>query len=123
LCQGDIFPLKVGERVSADARLIKSYGLQADESSLTGESLPAIKDAEAISAETAETMELINMVFAGTLITQGEGPAVVVTTGRSTELGRVSELARRIAISICKHGNVVSQNLEAKKCVQGIGYQ
>jgi Ca2+-transporting ATPase len=94
LVPGDIFPLKVGERVSADARLIKSYGLQADESSLTGESLPVIKDAEAVSAETAEITELTNMVFAGTLITQGEGLAAIVATGRSTELGRVAELAK-----------------------------
>jgi Ca2+-transporting ATPase len=94
LVPGDILPLKVGERVPADARIIKSFGLQADESSLTGESLPVIKDAEDTFAETAEITELANMVFAGTLMTQGEGLAAVVATGRITELGRVSELAK-----------------------------
>jgi len=94
LVLGDILPLKVGQRVPADARLIKSYGLQVDESSLTGESFPVFKDAEVILSEEAEVVELTNLIFTGTLITQGEGLAAVVATGRNTELGRVAELAK-----------------------------
>jgi Ca2+-transporting ATPase len=93
LVPGDILPLNVGERIPADCRLVKSYGLQLDESSLTGESFPVFKDAEAIQPEKAGITELTNTVFAGTLITQGEGLAVVTTTGRDTELGRVAKLA------------------------------
>ena len=74
---GDILELSGGERVSADARLVKAYGLQLDESSLTGESLPVLKDVEAIVPENAQTTDLANMVLAGTLITQGEGICVV----------------------------------------------
>jgi Ca2+-transporting ATPase len=91
---GDVFLLSVGERISADARLIRAYGLQLDESSLTGESFPVLKDAEAVVSADAQTPELTNMVFAGTLITQGEGLSVVTSTGKNTELGRVSELAK-----------------------------
>ena len=94
LVPGDILPLKVGQRIPADARLIKSYGLQVDESSLTGESFPVLKDAETILPESTLVAELTNTVFTGTLITQGEGSAVVIATGRSTELGRVAELTK-----------------------------
>jgi Ca2+-transporting ATPase len=91
---GDILELSGGGRVSADARLVRAYGLQLDESSLTGESLPVPKDAEAAVSETAQTTDLTNMVLAGTLITQGEGLSVVTSTGKNTELGRVSELTK-----------------------------
>jgi Ca2+-transporting ATPase len=91
---GDILELSGGERIPADARLVRAYGLQLDESSLTGESFPVPKDAEAIVPETAQTTDLTNMVLAGTLITQGEGLSVVTLTGKNTELGRVSELAK-----------------------------
>ena len=91
---GDILPLSVGERISADARLVSAYGLQLDESSLTGESLPVLKDAEAVMPESTQVTDLANMVLAGTLITQGEGSSVVTSTGKNTELGRVSELAK-----------------------------
>lgn len=91
---GDIMELNVGERISADARLIKAFGLQLDEASLTGESLPVLKDAEAVMPEGAQTADLTNMVLTGTLITQGEGLCVVTSTGKNTELGRVSELAK-----------------------------
>jgi Ca2+-transporting ATPase len=91
---GDILEHSGGERISADARLVRAYGLQLDESSLTGEAFPVPKDAEAVVPETAQTTDLTNMVLAGTLITQGEGLSVVTSTGKNTELGRVSELAK-----------------------------
>jgi len=93
---GDILELSVGERISADARLIKAYGLQLDESTLTGESLPVSKDAEAVVPEGTQTTDLANMVLTGTLITQGEGLCVVTLTGKNTELGRVFELAKKV---------------------------
>lgn len=92
LVPGDIMPLSVGERISADARLLKSYGLQLDESTLTGESLPVVKNAEAVLSEGAEITDLSNMVLAGTLIVQGEGLSIVTSTGRNTELGRIKKL-------------------------------
>lgn len=92
---GDVLMLSGGERISADARLIKAYGLQVDESSLTGESLSVMKDAEAVVPTNAQATDLTNMVLAGTLITQGEGLSVVTSTGKNTELGRVSELTKQ----------------------------
>ena len=96
LVPGDIMPLSVGGKIPADARLLKSYGLQIDESSLTGESLPVIKDADVVIQEGSQVTDLINMVLTGTLIVQGEGLSVVTSTGRSTELGRVTELAEAV---------------------------
>jgi Ca2+-transporting ATPase len=92
---GDVVPLSGGERISADARLIRTFGLQLDESSLTGESFPVLKDAETVLPANVQATELTNMVLAGTLITQGEGLSVVTSTGKNTELGRVSELAKQ----------------------------
>jgi len=96
LVPGDLLPLKAGQRVPADTRLVKSYGLQIDESSLTGESFPVFKDANARVTENAEIDELTNLVFAGTQIIQGEGTAVVVATGRNTEIGRVAGIAEAV---------------------------
>jgi Ca2+-transporting ATPase len=93
---GDVLLLSGGDRVPADARLIRAYGLQLDESSLTGESLPVPKDAEAIVPANAQVTDLTDMVLAGTLITQGEGLSIVTSTGKNTELGRVSELTREV---------------------------
>lgn len=92
LVPGDVIPLSVGERIPADARLLRSYGLQLDESSLTGESLPVQKNAEAVLPADSQVTDLSNMVLAGTLIVQGEGLSVVTSTGRSTELGRIAKL-------------------------------
>lgn len=92
LVPGDVLPLGVGERIPADARLVKSYGLQLDESSLTGESLPVNKAADATVSPGAQITDLENMVLSGTLIVQGEGLAVVTATGRGTELGHIATL-------------------------------
>lgn len=90
---GDVILLENGQRVPADARLIESYGLEVDESSLTGESVPVAKEANLILTEGTSLAERCNLVFAGTLLTRGRGTAVVVATGMATELGRVAALA------------------------------
>jgi Ca2+-transporting ATPase len=94
LVQGDILLLKVGERVQGDARLVESFGLEVDESTLTGESVPVPKDARAVLPEKAFLAERTNTVFAGTVVTRGKGKAVIVATGMETELGRVTGLTR-----------------------------
>lgn len=88
---GDIIMLEVGERVPADARIIDSFGLEANESALTGESLPVAKEEKVLPAETP-LAERSNMVFAGTTITRGRGRAVVTATGMSSELGKITGL-------------------------------
>jgi Ca2+-transporting ATPase len=91
LVPGDIVVLEGGDIVTADIRLIEAAKLQADESTLTGESLPVGKQTNALPAETP-VMERSNSVFKGTAITRGSGKGVVVDTGMSTELGRISRL-------------------------------
>ena len=89
LVPGDIVFLKVGQRVPADGRLLEAYGLEVDESSLTGESLPVAKDATAVLASETRITDQTNMVFTGTVITRGRGKALITATGIKTELGRI----------------------------------
>jgi Ca2+-transporting ATPase len=90
---GDIVFLEAGRKVSADARLIEAFGLAADESALTGESVPVEKDAGQVLPLATPVAERCNMVFAGTTIVRGRGTAVVVATGMLSELGRTAKLA------------------------------
>ena len=93
---GDVILLQAGRRVPADGRLSDSYGLTADESSLTGESIPVDKDASLIVSEDISLAERVNMVYSGTLITRGRGKAIVSGTGMVTELGRIAGMAGEI---------------------------
>jgi Ca2+-transporting ATPase len=88
---GDLVVLREGERVPADARLVEAHGLAADESLLTGESMPSDKSAEPVLAEAA-LAERASMVFAGTALTRGRGLGLVTATGSSTELGAIAGL-------------------------------
>jgi Ca2+-transporting ATPase len=91
LVPGDIVILESGDVISADLRLIEASRLQADESTLTGESVPVGKAAKQIEKDVP-LAERKNMVFKGTSITRGSGEGLVVGTGMHTELGRISSL-------------------------------
>jgi cation-transporting ATPase F len=91
LVPGDIVLLDAGDRVPADLRLLHSHELQADEAMLTGESLPVTKQSHVLPADTV-LAERSNMLFSGTLVTRGQGRALVVATGMDTETGRISSL-------------------------------
>jgi magnesium-transporting ATPase (P-type) len=88
---GDVVLLEPGDQVPADARLVATRNLQADESALTGESLPAEKGTEPVD-EGAPVADRTSLVHGGTLVTHGTATAVVVGTGKETELGRVSSM-------------------------------
>jgi Ca2+-transporting ATPase len=94
LVPGDILLFKVGQRVPADARLLEAYGLEVDESSLTGESFPATKDAAAVLPSETRITDQTNMLFTGTVVTRGRAKALVVATGVNTELGRVAGITK-----------------------------
>jgi len=94
LVPGDILLLKVGQRVPADARLLEAYGLEVDESSLTGESFPAAKDANIVLPDETRITDQTNMVFTGTVITRGRAKAIVTATGVNSELGRVAGITK-----------------------------
>jgi Ca2+-transporting ATPase len=89
---GDLLVLTPGSYVSADARLIGAVRLSVDESALTGESLPAAKATAPLVRADTPLADRLNMVYRGTLVTGGQGRAVVVATGRFTEMGKVQSL-------------------------------
>jgi len=90
LVPGDIVLLESGDKVPADLRLLVSYDLEIDESLLTGESLPVIKDSSAILAEDVVLGDRINMLYTGTLVGHGRARGVVVNTALSTVLGSIA---------------------------------
>lgn len=90
LVPGDLVMLKTGDLVPSDARLIRSESLAADESSLTGESVPAEKDASATFSEEAPLGDRANCVYSGCLVTAGNAAAVVTATGMNTEMGKIA---------------------------------
>jgi|RhiMetdeSRZDD1v2_1073273.scaffolds.fasta_scaffold14287_4 Ca2+-transporting ATPase len=91
LVPGDIVLLEAGDRVPADGRLIQAASVAIDESSLTGESQAAQKDAAAPVRLDAPLAERQNMAFMNTLVTRGRGEIVVTHTAAATAMGRISK--------------------------------
>ncbi|MFA5384765.1 MAG: cation-translocating P-type ATPase [Eubacteriales bacterium] len=92
---GDLVLVEAGDSVPADSRLIEAASLFVDESALTGESVPAEKDAAVINAGNTGRLAVgdrNNMLFMGTTVTNGRGKALVVETGMKTQLGRIAKL-------------------------------
>jgi P-type Ca2+ transporter type 2C len=87
---GDIVLIAAGDEVPADGRIITASALQIDESALTGESVPAAKDAETLSGGELGPGDQTNMAFMNTPVTHGSGTMVVTATGAGTELGKIS---------------------------------
>lgn len=94
LVPGDVVILRPGERIPADLRLLETTSLQVDESSLTGESVPVFKDAEAVLSEETDLGDRRNLAFSGTLVTAGKGTGIVIRTGMATELGKIVGLVK-----------------------------
>ncbi len=92
LVPGDIIKLEAGDFIPADARLLQSVSLKSEESALTGESVPAEKDAAAVIAEDAPLGDRTNMIFSGCSVTYGTAVAVVTSTGMKTEMGKIAGL-------------------------------
>jgi P-type Ca2+ transporter type 2C len=90
LVPGDVMLLDAGDKVPADARIVEEHSLRCDEASLTGESVPVGKQAEAVPA-AASVNDRKSMVFTGTTVTYGRGKAVVTATAMQTELGKIAE--------------------------------
>jgi len=88
---GDVVLLQSGDKVPADLRLVSCRDLQIDESPLTGETVPILKETAVLPQDTI-LADRINMAFAGTLVTYGQGQGVVVGTGSATQSGQIAEL-------------------------------
>ena len=87
---GDIVILEAGNYVPADCRLINSFNLKIEESALTGETIPSLKDSSKILKENTAMGDLCNMVFATTIVVNGHGEAIVVETGMNTRVGKIA---------------------------------
>jgi len=89
---GDLLVLRPGNYIAADARLLESNYLSIDESTLTGESMPVTKTLRQLQNPDVPLGDRTNMIYMGTLVTGGQGLAVVVATGRFTEMGKIQTL-------------------------------
>lgn len=92
LVPGDIVLLKAGDLVPADLRLVEAWEIKAEESALTGESVPVEKSAKDIFKKDTPLADRHNMLFSTTTITAGHGIGIVVTTGMNTEVGRIARM-------------------------------
>jgi P-type Ca2+ transporter type 2C len=93
LVVGDIIKLNAGDVVPADARIIIAKNLKINEASLTGESLPVSKKIEKI-ANKVILADRKNMAYQGTIVSDGQGEAIVVAVGNNTEIGQVAKLIK-----------------------------
>jgi Ca2+-transporting ATPase len=92
LVPGDVILLRAGDKIPADARVVETMNLQADEAALTGESVPVEKITESLPTAAIEVGDRKNMVHAGTVVTYGRGRALVVATGMTTEFGKIAKM-------------------------------
>jgi len=90
---GDVLLLEEGDKIPADARIIKSINLEVQESALTGESMPIEKHTGEIKKK--DLAERTNMLYSGTIITKGKANAIVVKTGMNTEIGKIASLIQK----------------------------
>lgn len=89
---GDIVLLEAGNYVPADCRLISSSNLKIEESSLTGETVPVLKDANCMLKEKTALGDMVNMAFSTTIVVNGHGEAIVTETGMNTKVGKIAKM-------------------------------
>lgn len=92
---GDILILSEGDKIMADARILKSDGLKINEASLTGESVAVEKRFVKLS-DSVPLPERVNMVYQGTQVVFGSGRAIVINTGMKTQIGKISKLVQEV---------------------------
>ena len=91
LVPGDVIVLEAGDFIPADCRIIESASLQSDESALTGESVPVMKNQDVLE-DITPLAERTNMLYSGCSVTYGRGVAVVTDTGMNSEVGKIATL-------------------------------
>src|SRR6266498_424806 len=97
LVPGDLLVLAEGDNIAADARVIEEYGLRTNNATLTGEAIPSRKMADPSQQTGISELDRPNLIFAGTSIASGTGRAIVISTGMSTQFGRIAHLTQSIA--------------------------
>jgi len=96
LIPGDIMIIENGNIISADGRIMEAHNLNVQESALTGESLAVQKRSQELDEENIPLGDRKNMVYMGTVVTQGRGTAVVTATGMDTELGAIAMMLQKV---------------------------
>ncbi len=96
LVPGDVLELNAGDLIPADSRIIEAKDFFVNQSSLTGESFPVEKISTTLSSPPKDLESMHNMVFSGTAVNTGWAKAVVVATGKDSELGRLNEAMKEI---------------------------
>lgn len=123
LVPGDLFQIQAGDSVPADARIFNSSNLQVDESSLTGESVP-VEKADAYQHGDGEFAQQ-NIIFAGTVVTNGTANAIAVATGMQTEFGRIARLTesqKKVIYPLQRELNHLTRQLTVIAIVLGIAF-
>lgn len=92
LVPGDIITLEAGSLVPADCRLINAYNLKVEESALTGETVPVLKDVNVKLSSHINLGDVLNMVFSSTIVTNGHADAIVTETGMKTKVGSIAKM-------------------------------
>lgn len=92
LVNGDIIELEAGNYVPADCRILESHNLKIEESSLTGETEPSLKDADIICKKDIPLGDMKNMAFMASITVNGHGKAVVTETGMNTKVGQIANM-------------------------------
>ncbi|MBQ3947842.1 MAG: HAD-IC family P-type ATPase, partial [Ruminococcus sp.] len=90
LVPGDVITLEAGDNVPADCRILEAAALKAEESALTGESVPSDKESETLTGEEVPLGDRKNMLYMGSSIAYGRAEAVVTATGMKTEMGKIA---------------------------------
>ncbi len=96
LVPGDIVVLDTGDFIPADLRILEAVNMKAQESALTGESVPVDKIQDTIDEDELGIGDRKNMLFSSSLITYGRGKGIVVETGMDTEVGKIAEMINEV---------------------------
>ena len=92
LVPGDIVIIEAGNYIPADCRLIEDFNLKVEESSLTGETEPVLKNSNSVLKKDIPTGDMLNMVFMATIAVNGHGKAIVTETGMDTKVGKIANM-------------------------------
>lgn len=94
LVVGDVVEIEAGRTIAADLRLIETNNIKIEEASLTGESVPVVKDARVVFEKEVPLGDRINMAYMSTNVVNGRGVGIVVATGMSTQVGKIANLIK-----------------------------
>ena len=92
LVPGDMIILEAGNYVPADSRIIESFNLKIEESSLTGETEPVLKEADKVCKANVSLGDMTNMAFMASIVVNGHGKAIVTETGMDTKVGKIANM-------------------------------